>query len=157
MAQASVAATYRHQDKICTAGDFVCAGQARLKWYDIAAASSPTPDPIRDMARAFVKALDLPEELGFVILHRCGDSFYFLLVQTWRGENELWESVYAKQSDADPGFAAFPQPNVHRGTFCVWELGAVLAEKQAWIRFLRSPRGEADERTYLADRFSGVV
>ena len=35
-------------------------------------------------------------ELGFVVLHRCGEDFYFLLVCTWRNENELWETVWAK-------------------------------------------------------------
>ena len=38
-------------------------------------------------------------ELGFVVLHRCGESFYFLLVCTWRNENELWETVWAKDGD----------------------------------------------------------
>ena len=33
------------------------------------------------------------------ILHRCGEDFYFLLVCTWRNENELWETVWAKNGD----------------------------------------------------------
>ena len=52
---------------------------------------------LRDAARA--GALGRLGELGFVILHRCGESFYFLLVCTWRNENELWETVWAKDGD----------------------------------------------------------
>ena len=44
------------------------------------------------------------EGLGFVILHRCGEGFYFLLACTWAGNNELWETVWAKDGDADPTF-----------------------------------------------------
>lgn len=38
-------------------------------------------------------ALSLSGDLGFAILHRCGESFYFLLVSTWGNDNELWETV----------------------------------------------------------------
>lgn len=153
----SVAAGYLHQDKYCTPELDIRAGGARLKWYDIAKRDEPVPDAIRIKARDYVEQLDAPGDLGFVILHRCGASFYFLLVQTWRNDNELWESVYAKQDDDSPDFAPFPHPNVHRGTFCVWELGAVWAEQQAWIRYLRSSRDETAKRAYLECRFKGAV
>ena len=57
------------------------------------------------------------------ILHRCGESFYFLLVCTWRNENELWETVWAKDGDGDVFFRPWPIEGTHRPTFCVWELG----------------------------------
>lgn len=157
MAETSVSPSYAHRDKVCTAGAELKTGGARVKWCEIALAEAPAPDDIRAMARSFVKHLDVPGDLGFVILHRCGGSFYFLLVQTWRNENELWESVYAKQSDADPGFSLFPLPGPHRGTFCVWELGAVWREHQAWRRYLLSDRSEANKQAYLAETYSGPV
>ena len=84
------------------------------------------------------------EWLGFVILHRCGDGFYFLLACTWAGNNELWETVWAKDGVGRrrlPPLAASARG--HHPTFCVWELGAVWHEQQAWSRFLRSePRPE---------------
>ena len=73
-----------------------------------------------------------------MILHRCGESFYFLLVSTWRNDNELWETVWAKDGDDELGFQPWPIEGTHRPTFCVWELGAVWHEQQAWSRYLRS-------------------
>ncbi|HEY7689313.1 MAG TPA: hypothetical protein VH835_11490, partial [Dongiaceae bacterium] len=136
---------------------------ARLKWYDLARAETPVPDGIRQMAREYLTAeasagrLELDRELGFVILHRCGDAFYFLIISTWRGNNELWESVYYKQDAAMAGFALFPRENRHKGAYCVWELGPAWHEKQAWVRFLDSARDDAAERAYLEDRLAGLV
>ena len=77
-------------------------GDALLKWYDIAPHETPVPLAIRALARRCLRdatkagTLGVEDGLGFVILHRCGGDFYFLLVSTWRNENELWESVWAK-------------------------------------------------------------
>jgi hypothetical protein len=92
-----------------------------------------------------------------VILHRCGQSFYFLLISTWRNDNELWETVWAKHGDADPAFRPWPVAGTHRPTFCVWELGAVWHEQQAWSDYLRSRRDEAATRTYLEASYEGAV
>ncbi len=116
---------------------------ATLKWYDIATPDAPIPAEIGDLARECLVdeimggAIEL-EGLGFVILHRCGEGFYFLLACTWAGNNELWETVWAKDGDADPTFRPWPLARGHHPTFCVWELGAVWHEQQAWSRFLRS-------------------
>jgi hypothetical protein len=91
-----------------------------------------------------------------VILHRCGEDFYFLLVSSWRGNNELWETVLYRDGSMS-GFAPFPRDGEHKPTFCVWELAPVWHEQQAWSRFLRSERGEADAEAWLADRLAGTV
>jgi hypothetical protein len=153
----SVAPDYVHRDKFCRPGEPIKAGAARLKWCEVAPRDRPVPDAIRAMARTTVEGMDAPGELGFVILHRCGGSFYFLIVSTWRGNNEVWETVYAKKDDDDPGFALWPRPEPHLPTFCVWELGAVWAEVQAWRRYLVSARDEAAKLAYLGDGFEGVV
>jgi len=153
----SVSPDYVHRDKFCWPGEPINAGSTRLKWCEVAPRDEPVPEAIRAMARAKVARLEVPGELGFVILHRCGASFYFLIVSTWLGNNEIWETVLAKKNDDDPGFAIWPRPEPHLPTYCVWELGAVWAEKQAWTRYLQSPRDEAAEQAYLADQFEGVV
>ena len=61
--------------------------------------------------------------LGPWILHRCGDDFYFLLVSTWQNENELWETVWAKDGSESFAFRPWSVEGTHRPTFCVWELG----------------------------------
>jgi len=76
-----------------------------------------------------------------------------------RGSNELWEAVYYRDAGMagfavfDPAYpAAGPRP-----TFCVWELGIVAAEAQAWARFLGSPRTTEDDRLWRDRYFQGVV
>jgi hypothetical protein len=158
-----VDAAYRHQPKYVTSRPRLDVPEVRLKWYNLAPSAEPVPEDIERKARRFLaakadsKTLGLDGELGFVVLHRCGEAFYFLLVNTWRGSNELWETVFHKQDAAMQDFASYPFDGAHRGTFCVWELGAVLHEKDAWVRFLTSERTAQDQRLYLEATFAGAV
>jgi hypothetical protein len=158
-----VARDYRHISKLIRPGPRLTLGDAILKWYDIAPEDVPVPGEIRKLARAALRAgsksgeLALNGDLGFVILHRCGESFYFLLVSTWRNDNELWETVWAKDGDDDPEFRPWPIEGTHRPTFCVWELGAVWQEQRAWSRYLCSERDEAATQAYLQASFEEAV
>jgi hypothetical protein len=154
---------YTHITKLIRPGPSLALGDSALKWYDIAPAEAPVPPGIRELARGGLReasksgALALSEDIGFVILHRCGQSFYFLLVMTWRNDNELWETVWAKDGDEDLAFRPWPSEGTHRATFCVWELGAVWHEQQAWTRYLRSQRDEAAKQAYLRSSYKGAV
>lgn len=158
-----VASEYRHGSKLARPSPSVDLDGAILKWYDIAPADEPIPVTIRELARRNLHEaarsgdLTLSGDLGFVILHRCGERFYYLIASTWRNDNELWETVWAKDGDRDSAFHAWPAEGTHRPTFCVWELGAVCHERQAWLRFLRSPRDAEAKRAYLRDAYLGVV
>jgi hypothetical protein len=165
----SVAATngtdraYRHALKLVRPASSVALGEAVLKWYDIAPPGEAVTDEVRALARrglaeaARLGELRLGATLGFVILHRCGDGFHFLLVSTWQNDNELWETVWAKDGEDDPEFHPWPLEGSHRPTYCVWELGAVAHERLAWSEYLLSDRDEAARRAYLRDAFEGVV
>jgi hypothetical protein len=158
----SVNPAYVHRDKIIEPKQGLTLGACRLKWYDIGAPDYPVLPQIHDMARLFLGgeagkgALDQLGRFGFTVLHRCGADFYFLLACSWLGNNEIWESVYAKDA-GDPDFRAFPHPGPHRGTYCVWEMGAITHESQAWRRFLLSARDEAAVETWLGDRYEGPI
>ncbi len=136
-----VAKDYRHYPKVIAASERLNAGNAQLKWY----------------AEGKAERVGADRELGFVVLHRCSSDFYFLLLSTWRGSNELWETIFYKENSAMPGFAEFKFDSRHRGTFCVWELGAVGHEQKVWARFLSSERTLQDEEHYLSDTFAGRV
>ena len=100
--------------------------------------SEGQPVPARSIgADSFISGANCAEAkgCGFVILHRCGNDFYFLIVNTWRNNNELWETVYYKNGDAMDDFALFPREAKHKPTYCVWELVPLWHEKQAWERF----------------------
>ena len=159
---ASVAPDYRHYDKEIVPRDPIALPGTLLKWYDVERAEEPVPDEIQRLARQFLKeeaatpALDLRDQLGFVILHRCGEAFYFLIVSVWRNNNELWEAVYSKDAGT-PGFQLHSRERSPLETFCVWELGAVLHEQQAFIRYLRTTRDSTALNAYRADQYAGPV
>jgi hypothetical protein len=156
---AGVRFDYEHVFKRIEPGETVTVGGAVLKWYEIAPASAPVPPAIRERARQALDdvELDLAGELGFVILHRCGESFYFLIVSSWRNDNELWESVWARDGEEADRFEPSPIAPDHRPTFCVWELGAVCHEQRSWSRYLRSARDARAKEAYLGDTFTGLV
>lgn len=123
---ANVAPTYIHRDKQIMPSAPLSLGGGHLKWYDIAYPKTPVPDAIRTLGRAYLEraaasgSIDVSADLGFVILHRCGHGdFYFLILNTWRNENELWESVYSHDARIERNFGIFPRPGPHRGTYCV--------------------------------------
>ena len=159
----SVADAYVHRDKWIAPREPLMLGGVRLKWYDIARRETPVEQHVHDLAREHLTrasdagVLDLKGDLGFVILHRCGADFYFLILNTWANENEIWEQVFAKENAATESFVFFPRQGPHLPTFCVWELGAVFHEQQAWRLYLYSQRDEAERRVYLADQYEGAI
>jgi hypothetical protein len=154
---------YRHAPKLARPATSLALGDAMLKWYDVAPAATPVPHGIRELGyEALCRGsrdgeIELSGDLGFVILHRCGEDFYFLLVSTWRNDNELWETVWAKNGDGHATFEPWPVEGTHRPTFCVWELGVVCHERLAWGRYLSSRRDALARTAYLLDAYDGAV
>jgi hypothetical protein len=153
---------YVHRPKLAVADEPLEVDRTRLKWYEVRPAELDVDPATKDRSRAFVEAeiasgrLPLGSELGFVIRHHC-DAVVFVIVSTWRGANELWETVYHAPPGTDGAAYERQEHGSHKGTYCVWELGVVVHERDAWIRYLESPRSEADRIVYLADRYGGPV
>jgi hypothetical protein len=148
--------SYRHMPKWVTPGDPIEAKGAILKWYALAPEDEPVPEEIDRLAHDYLARAPLEAKgLGFVILHRCGRDFYFLIVNTWRGNNEVWETVFYKDGTAMADFAPFPREGMHKPTFCVWELAPVWHEKEAWERFLKSARDDTAAQAWLGDYYAG--
>ncbi len=159
---AGVDSSYRHFPKHATPGPVLELPGVALKWYDLHRVDQPVPDDIRQMAQHHLEAESRQRQLqvqglGFVLLHRCGEAFYFLIVNTWQNSNELWETVYYKDGEAMPGFTPFPRDGTHKPAFCVWELGVVQHEQLAWSTLLASPRDETAVRAYLDNRYAASV
>jgi hypothetical protein len=158
----NIPAEYQHHDKLITPSDGLALPDAYLKWYEVRWPGAEIPAELGTDAREFLRAeaaagrLDISGELGFVIHHLCGESFYFLIVCTWRNQNEMWETLYGQDLATGGGYRLIPQGS-HLEVICVWELGAVLHEQQAWSRYLRSARDEQAKRAYLQDQFTGTV
>jgi len=151
-----VKSEYRHAPKRAAPGDAIEIPGAILKWYAVHLEAESVPNEITTLARSFLMKTAIEAKgLGFVILHRCGNDFYFLIVSTWRGNNEVWETVFYKDGERMTDFALWPRDGMHKPTFCVWELAPVWHEKEAWERFLLSSRDETAGRTWLHDLYAG--
>jgi hypothetical protein len=151
---------YEYYEKVVTPGQDLRLPRAYLKWYNIHRPDRNISEGQLAESRAFVAAeaerLKIADELGFVLLHHCG-SVLLLMINTWRNTNEIWEAAYAKALDRAGEYEPIASENNQRGTFCVWELGPVWHERQAWVRFLSSARDEAAKLAYINDRFAGRV
>lgn len=162
---ATVPADYRHYAKQAVPQAPLLAGGAVLKFYHLEKPGEPVPEALAAAARALLGANGAFGEgdCGFVLLHRCGADFHFLLVSVWRGANEVWEAVWYHQG-AMAGFAPFGPAYPASGdsaplrpTFCVWELAIVAHEALAWGRLLASDRGPPDLARWQADLLGGAV
>ena len=151
---------YEYYEKLIRPADGLSLPTAYLKWYNLYPPDAPITDEQLAECRTYVakavEELKLKDELGFVILHRAG-HYLLLMIQTWRNTNEIWEAVYFKDLDQSSGYVPNVFENNHRGTFCVWELGAVWHERHAWVRFIQSKRDEAAKLAYINDLFSGQL
>ena len=153
MVQVSLA--YRHYKKKVHSHGVIQPTNSRLKWYDITRGGKPIEPAIRDLARDFLSrqrslvGIPSAQELGFVLLHRCGQGFYFLGLCTWRQNNELWKTLFYFDDGKTEDFAVFPQDGPHKDTFCIWELAVVSHETLAWTTYLLSDRTNQDADTYL--------
>lgn len=130
-----------------------------LKWYHLAPEREPVEPDVAQSARVHIAGLGTADdggdgEAGFVILHRCSDDFYFLLLCTWMNGNELWQRVMYRDRE-DPEFRDYECEALHP-TFCVWELGIVWFEQQAWRRHLGNPSAES-RNEYLTTQLEGDV
>jgi hypothetical protein len=153
---------YEYHEKNFTPGLLLNVRGACLKWYNLYPPETGITDEQVNEARSLIKSeadagmLKLENELGFVILHRAGD-YLLLLISTWRLTNEIWESIYLKKAGQAEEYKRIKFNDEHRGTYCVWELGAVWHERNAWVKFIQSNRDEAAKQAYLNDVFAGTI
>jgi hypothetical protein len=153
---------YQYYEKLVRPGEALSLPNAYLKWYDLYAPDIEITQEQVEESRAFLEAevaggrLKLEGELGFVILHRV-ESGLLLLLTTWRNTNEMWESVFFREVGQVGTYSPIVFKDSHKGTYCVWELGVIWHERNAWVRFLSSKRDVEAKLEYLNDRFIGRV
>jgi hypothetical protein len=156
-----VSSTYQHQAKSARPGPALETSDVYLKWTLIEPESLPiTPDQVNEAQTFLLEELNsgrlkLRNEIGFVVQHRCA-KVLILYVCTWRGDNEVWETLYHTQLELKSRYKVTERENTSP-TFCVWVLPAVLHEQRAWIKYLESARDQVAQEAYLSDQFTGQV
>jgi hypothetical protein len=171
-----VSSTYEHQQKSVRAGPALETADVYFKWSLIEPESLPITAEQVNGAQTFLleelnsKRLKLRNEVGFVVQHRCA-KVLILYVCTWRGDNEVWETLYhtlvaaearagqARVGQARAGQARYKvtQRQNTSPTFCVWVLPVVLHEQRAWVKYLESSRDQMAQEAYLNDQLTGQV
>ena len=153
---------YKYHKKKFTPGELLNIKGASLKWYNLNPPETKITEQQVQEAKAFLKSdaesgrLKLEGELGFAILHLAGD-YLLLLVSTWRRTNEIWETSYWKKVGGKESYTPFKFPTDHKANYCVWELGAVWHERNAWVGFIQSNRDDKAKLEYLNNMFEGEV
>lgn len=160
--------SYRHYPKQAIPRGVLDVGGAALKLYYLERSGEPVTPPLAAVALGWLEGqaghVFEAGDLGFVILHRCGADFHFLLPTVWRGANEAWETVAYHQGDMtgfecfDPAYPRLPEGAIApRPAFCVWELAIVAHEALAWSRFLAGARDEAALTQWRSDVLEAEV
>ena len=154
---------YHHRTKDASPGTALRMGAVTLKWYDLDETANRITQQTRTRAQTALHsfaAFMTDDCAGFAILHQCSASYAFLLISTWRGNNELWQSVqyidHPLTAFAPFGPAYSDAPNL-RPTFCVWELGIVAHEASAWQHYLNSERAHPDFDHWQSNCYHGKV
>ncbi len=152
---------YSHRPKVVVPRPELVAGGTRFKWYDLRYEEYVIGDALAQESRTRIVSdvestrIDFGSTMGFVILH-IGVGVAMLMVMTWRCSNEIWQTVYLKDLPANSAYEPFERRG-HLPTFCVWELGIVWHERNAFERYLYSKRDDAAANEYFADTLSGSV
>ena len=144
---------YRHVEKIARPEPSLALDETVLKWYDIAPDEAPVPLAVRALARRSLRDASRTGVLGALGRTRLRDPpplrRELLLpprLHVAQRERALGDGVGEGRRRATSSSEPWPLEGTHRPTFCVWELGAVCHEREAWTRYLLSPRDERARR-----------
>jgi hypothetical protein len=156
-----VSSTYQHRPKFVRPGPALVTNDVYLKWSLIEPEPLPiTPTQINEAQEFLLEELNsgrlkLTNEVGFVVQHRCA-KVLILYVCTWRGDNEVWETLYHTVVEPQARYKVTQCENTSP-TFCVWVLPVVLHEQRAWVKYLESSRDHLAQEAYLSDQLTVQV
>lgn len=131
----------------------------RLKVYGISAWAPRPPEGLVTAAKRIARDL-LPTPatessrhgVGLLGAHH-GKDASFVFVSWWAEVYELNHFLFRGRRDEFDGFA-----RVESGVIgCVWDLGVIAFEREAWIQALRANPAEPDLEAYLSARYAGLV
>ena len=158
----NVPSRYQHEWRVATPAPPLILPNGVFKWTQVHREGVPVPAAIDAAARLTATEAaasgdwDLSYGLNIAILH-ISTEHAFLLLGVWRGHQELWLRVYARENAGDASFERAGVTSEDSAGGCVWELGAICHERMAWHNYLFSARTDEDKRAWLEDAYSGRV
>ena len=153
-------AAYRHEWRVAAPREPLLLPNAIFKWYHVHREGIPVPPQMDADARAVIAGAMAEGEwdpsygLNFALLHVSTTGAY-LIAGVWRGHQELWERIYAKDLATDGPFTRIDAGGEDAPAGCVWEMAVICHERMAWIRYLFTERTDADKRAWLEDLYAG--
>ena len=158
----NVPRTYDHEWRVASPREPLLLPVAIFKWYHVHREGSIVPEEMdADARRVIAEAMaagawNPSYGLHFALLHQ-STAHAFLIAGVWRGHQELWERIYARELATNEPFARVDMRGEDAPLGCVWELGVTCHERMAWSRYLFSDRTDAAKREWLADVYAGRV
>ncbi len=158
----NVPMTYVHEWRVAHPEEALVLPNTIFKWYHVHREGVTIPAAMDAEARTILTeamasgAWTPSYGLNFALIH-LSTTHAFLIAGVWRGHQELWERLYARELATSEPFTRIT-PNEEDGpAACVWEFGVIVHERMAWHRYLFSGRTEADKQAWLADTYTGQV
>ena len=154
--------TYRHAWKVAEPQEPIIVPGAVFKWYHVRDEDMTVPAELDAEARAHIITAaasgewDLSYGLNIALLHQTRAQA-IVIAGVWRGHNELWERIVARELAAAAPLQLVQPAGGATPAACVWEFGVICHERMAWHRYLFSERSDDDKRAWLADTYSGRV
>lgn len=154
-----IPAGYAHHKREVRPAEPLVLERGMLKWYEIFRAGEEPGSEFDSAARAAVLDLvasggfPLQHGVGFVIAHHSTVSDY-LIACCWHQIQELWHTILVRPASGSTGFRQ-EWPGRTSGSFCVWEMAPMWHERNAWERYLLSPRDDDAMCAYLDDQLAG--
>jgi len=157
----NVPESYHHHKRVVAPGKPLELPGLYLKWYEVRCPDVIVPLPFIRETRKFIERelssdkFNKGHGIGFVVLHD-SSPYTYLLIGIWNGVQEMWETLYIKETESDGPFELAPTLGGSGPTMCVWEMTPIWHERQAWVRYLNSKRDLEAKRAYVTDQFSGL-
>lgn len=158
----NVPPAYRHEWRVAAPQAPLVLPYAVFKWYHVHREGAAIPEEMDAEARAVIAGAmaggtwDPSYGLNFALLH-LSTAHAFLIAGVWRGHQELWERIYARELATNGSFSRVDMGGEDAPLGCVWELGVICHEQMAWSRYLFSDRSDAAKRAWLEDACKGRV
>jgi hypothetical protein len=146
---------YTHEPRTARAEGILLDERLALKLYSMVKQNPPAEEKIREVIEIRDNKIQNQEispliGMGFMILSedmlnvaRWDDKYPIVL------KNQIYEF---KEGDLK---TLNPLELKEAGSFCMWELGIVNHEKQAWKKYLCSQRNKKDKEEYLDNFYYG--